>query len=444
MRHKDSFDLTLSAADAAALPAYESAVTALLLLRGDPVAMVDAATGTDPSLVMGHVLKGLLCLLGTEKSLLADAAAALATGQALAGSPGGANSREKTHLAALTAWLAGSMHQACDHWESILIEQPSDALAMFAAHQGDFLLGRSSELRDRVARRLPDIARGGALEGYYLGMHAFGLEEMGDYARAEECGRRAVQIEARNAWAIHAVTHVMEMENRVDEGIDWLDSRVEQWAPDNFFAVHNWWHLALFHMDRQHWDEVLALYDQRIRASGSTTALDMLDASALLWRLSLHGVNLGQRWQSLAQAWEPRIDDSWYAFNDYHAMMAFAGAGREDLAQRLLTAMQRAATQDGENGAVTREVALPIARALLAFARGEHAAAAGLLSPVRAIAARAGGSHAQRDLLGQTLLAAAERAGQRALARALLNERLSLRPRSELNLGWMARFGPSH
>ena len=45
----------------------------------------------------------------------------------------------------------------------------------------------------------------------------------------------------------------------------------------------------------------------------------------------LHGVDVGDRWQRLVEAWEPRIDDAWYSFNDTHAMMSFVGAGRSDL-----------------------------------------------------------------------------------------------------------------
>ncbi len=436
MPYQDAFGLPMTSGDAAAVAGYDSALAKLLLLRNDPVAEVDAATMIDPGLVMGHVLKGVLCVLGTEKSLLPDAKAALASAQALTGD---ATARERAHMAALAAWVDGRLVDACACWEEVLLDHPGDALAMFAAHQGDFFLGQSSELRDRVARRLPEIERGGALEGHYLGMFAFGLEEMGEYVRAEAAGRTALQRDARNAWATHALAHVMEMTNRIDDGVDFLTSTAPDWSTDNFFAVHNWWHLALYHFDRQQWNEVLRLYDQRVRGTDSAAVMDMLDASALLWRLKLHGVEVGIRWQRLAALWEPHIDDAWYAFNDTHAMMAFAGAGRDDLAERLLAAMEHTAQHEGDNAAMTRDIGLPVARALRAYAGANYTAAVDLLAPVKPIAARGGGSHAQRDLLAQTLTAAAERAGQTTLARALLNERLMHKPRSSLNRSWMAR-----
>lgn len=437
MNHRDQFGVPLTAGDAAALRHYDAAVAKLLIFNNDPVAEVDQATAIDPGLVMGHVLKGLLCVLGTEKSLLPEAQAALAAGSAVAA---GASEREAEHLRALGCWINGHLHDACAVWERILVDQPDDVLAMFAAHQGDFFLGQSSELRDRVARRLGSIDSGSRLLGYYQGMHAFGLEEMADYTAAEEAGRRAVASDRRDAWAIHAVAHVMEMTNRVDDGQQWLATRAQDWSPDNFLSVHNWWHLALYYFDQQRWDEVLEIYDTRVRGSDSTVILDLLDASALLWRLKLHEVDVGNRWQRMAEAWEPRIDDAWYSFNDTHAMMAFAGAGRRDLAERLLAVMQRSATASTDNGTMTRTVGAPVASAILAYAEGRFADAVALLTPVKAIAARAGGSHAQRDLIAQTLVAAAERSGQVKLARALLNERLAIKPRSGLNQSWMRRI----
>ena len=221
MSYCDQFGVPLTTGDSGALRHYDAAVAKLLVFNNDPVAEVDQATAIDPGLVMGHVLKGLLCVLGTEKSLLPDAQSALAAGKS---SAKGASGRERKHLRSLESWIEGRLHDACAIWEDILVDEPSDALAMLAAHQGDFFLGQSSELRDRVARRLPSIEKGSRLEGYYQGMYAFGLEEMADYARAEEAGQRAVTSDRRDAWAIHAVAHVMEMTNRIEDGQAWLST----------------------------------------------------------------------------------------------------------------------------------------------------------------------------------------------------------------------------
>src|SRR5690606_9393267 len=149
-----------------------------------------------------------------------------------------------------------------------------------------------------------------------LGMHAFGLEETADYARAEAQGRRAVELEPRDGWAQHAVAHVMEMQCRQRDGIAWMRASTDNWTKESFLQVHNWWHLALYHFELGEPHEVLALYDGPIYGTPSTVALNMVDASALLWRLHLSGVDVGNRWQALAANWEPHADYAHSAVTD--------------------------------------------------------------------------------------------------------------------------------
>ena len=175
---------------------------------------------------------------------------------------------------------------------------------------------------------------------------------------------------------------------------------------------------------------MLALFDGPIYGKRSTMVLDMVDASALLWRLFLRGVDLGDRWNAVADNWEPIAKAGNYAFNDAHAMMAFVGAGRNEAAARVFEAQSEAMRHDGDNAAFTREVGHPVTRAIKAFADGDYTGTVRLLRPVRNIANRFGGSHAQRDLLDLTLLEAAFRSGQTTLARALVAERMETKPTS--------------
>jgi hypothetical protein len=154
----------------------------------------------------------------------------------------------------------------------------------------------------------------------------------------------------------------------------------------------------------------------------------MIDASALLWRLHLRGVDVGDRWHAVADNWEPVAAAGNYAFNDMHAMMAFVGAGRENAAQAVLEAQRAALGNSGDNASFVREVGLAATGAIRAFGEGDYASTVRLLRPIRSYAHRFGGSHAQRDLIDLTLIEAARRSGLVRLASALVAERAAAKP----------------
>ena len=417
MALKDSVGFEVSGANARSLEAIEQASHELRCYINDPVATVDRALAESPQLTMGHALRAYLHLLGTEPVALPVARAACQAGQALP-----ANDRERRHLQAIDHLADGRWRAAGRVLEDLSVEYPRDALALQAGHAIDFFTGDSRMLRDRIARALPAWDAGVTGCHAVLGMHAFGLEETGDYARAEAQGRKSVELEPRDGWGQHAVAHVMEMQGRRRDGIAWMRSNPEAWSRDSFFAVHNWWHVALYHLGLDEVDEVLALYDGPIYGKTSGVVLEMIDASALLWRLHLRGVDVGNRWNAVADNWAPVATARNYAFNDMHAMMAFVGAGRSRATEAVLEAQRAAMDGAEDNASFTREVGYPATQAINAFGDGNYAETVRLLRPVRSYAHRFGGSHAQRDVLDLTLIEAARRAGQNNLVAALLAE----------------------
>ena len=301
---------------------------------------------------------------------------------------------------------------------------------MQIGHHIDFFVGDARMMRDRIARALPEWSED--RPGYHLlpAMHAFGLEECGDYAHAEREGRRASALHPGDSWAQHAVAHVMEMQGRLKEGLAWMRDDPELWSKDSLLAIHNWWHTALYHLDLGEIDEVLALYDGPIFGAQPPFVLPLGDAAALLWRLMLRGVDVGGRWTVLADLWSKVEGLSLYAFNDAHAVMAYVAAGQSAKVAETLAALEEAAAGDNSNAIFSGQVALPAARAFAAFGDGDYARTATLLLPVIPIANRFGGSHAQRDVLDLTLIEAAFRAGDSALARAVTGERKAAKPHS--------------
>ena len=425
-----------STTSSASLQQFEQALDLSVSYQLDPLATIQKALDVDPTFAMGHCLRAGLAIMATDRAALPMLTESIA---AIESQGRRANDRERAHAAAARTWAEGDFAGSIQRYGEILLDHPHDLLALQVAHVGDFFLGASSMLRDRVAQVLPTWDTSTPGYGYVLGMYAFGLEETALYSRAEDIGRRALDSNRRDAWAVHAVTHVMEMQGRLRDGIDWLASRENDWSVNNGFAFHNWWHLALFHLEAGNFARVLELYDQRIRPTPSEVPLEMIDATALLWRMELRSANVGDRWQKLAACWEPFAEHSYYAFNDAHAVMAFVAAGRTDLAQRAIAAMERKAAGSDTNAMMTRDVGLPLARGVAAFADGHYGNAIALLQPIRTIANRFGGSHAQRDLIHLTLVEAALRSRNSRLARALIAERTQLKPSSPFNWQLTAR-----
>src|SRR5690606_286988 len=205
----------------------------------------------------------------------------------------------------------------------------------------------------------------------------------------------------------------------------------QHWAPESGFAYHNWWHLGLLYLDQGDTAKVLKLFDEKVRPDpNAQVVLEWIDASAMLWRLHLEGVDVGPRFEHLAACWQRAGEDAIYAFNDLHAIMAFLGAGRAADAERTLKAMRKAAADGGDNAYMTRKVGLPLAEAFMAYEAGRYSDCVEKIMATRGIAQRFGGSHAQRDILTLTAMHAALRGGLAGAAEAIAAERLAHKPQS--------------
>ncbi len=425
----------LSNATARAASLFDDAVRGFNIYCGDPLARLDEAIADSPAFAQAHLFKSFILALATEPAATAQARKIVHGLRTM-----GMNEREASQFAVLEQLLAGNWGAAANAMDFHNMRHPRDLVGLQVGHLMDFYRGSARDLRDRVARVMPHWST--EIPGYHavVGMYAFGLEETGDYGRAEEAGRSALDLEPLDAWAHHAVAHVMEMEGRAQDGIGWMMARERQWArDDNFLKVHNWWHGALCHLDLGQADRALALYDGPIRTSRSRVALDLIDASSLLWRMHLCGHDVGDRWQELAGCWDDHADGQIYPFNDLHAAMAYLGAGRVGRLGELVAALERNATGLVETAHWIHGIGLPLIKGFVAFWQGQYQTCVEALHPLRFVASNFGGSHAQRDIIDWTLLEAALRANRPDVATGLAHERAALKPHSAVNRGFLHR-----
>ena len=361
--------------------AFDRAIADYYGLTGDPVGVLKSALARDPGFALGGVAIAALTMIGGFRGDHPEVVSALRAAETAIGR---ASERERRHLAAARAWAHGQTSQAIAGWEAILAEHPTDALALRLVQDAYFFLGRSAAIRDCAERVMPAWDRDNPLTSFVLGLYAFGLEETGDLKRAEGFGREALARNPRDAWATHALAHVMETANRHEEGVAFLKSTRANWAPAHFMAHHNGWHLALFLIEQGRFDEVLADYDRFTAPKLADDAtLDRVDAASLLWRLELAGVDVGDRWAPVADKWMAHVDDHLLAFNDLHCAFAAVRSPDPEHIVRLagsLDAYERSGS--GDNRQVTAEVGRRLIDGALAFA-GRRLCARGRSDPPR-------------------------------------------------------------
>jgi tetratricopeptide (TPR) repeat protein len=426
--HSDVRGLALTTESAEAAAAFNATIDEYLIYRSSAMKTLGGALEADPAFVMGHCLKGYLFMLFSSNQVMGKVAESLAAADA---GVARTTPREQAHVEALRAWSTGDLARSDAIWDEILVDNPLDILALRLQHFNTFWMGRSLSIRDGVARVLHAWDESMPGYGSILGMYSFGLEEAGEYARAEDFGRRAVEINGDDLWAIHAVAHVLEMQGRAADGRTWLSQDVHAWDDRNPFKGHVWWHTAMFAMAQGDFDSVLEIYDHGVASNPSDFYLDVQNAASMLARLDLLGVDVGKRWESLADIAEQRTGDHMIAFTEMHYMMALVHEGRLEAAQKLLDSLHAfAETPNNFAAGAMKDVGNQTCEAILAYGKGQYGEAIDLMLPIRSTYARVGASHAQRDIFAQFLIDAAQKDGQLKLARTLLSERIEMFPQN--------------
>ena len=379
-----------------------------------------------PGFAVAHAVKGLSALMLGRRELVSVAVdASKAANAALA--EGGATERERLWCAALEDWIKGQPSQAVGRMEQCMALNPADTISMKLSHGIRFILGDHLGMRSSIQAVMSAHGDGHPLRGYALGCLAFAMEETGDYDDAERNGLLGLEFARDDAWGLHAVTHVYDMTHRTQSGIDLIDNSLDAWGHCNNFRFHVWWHKALLHLDQGDVATVLDLYDTKIRSDKTDDYRDFSNASSLLMRLELEGIDVGDRWGELADLAETRSDDGCLTFADMHYMLALAGDKRPDAAARLTARVAEDAKGFSDVAHVMRAPGLDVAQGLEAFSDGRYEDAFKQLNRAQPKFQVMGGSHAQRDVFDRSTIEAGLRAGALIATRGLLQARINQR-----------------
>lgn len=407
---------------------FDVAVRHFFDFRLDAPEHADAAIAADPDCAMAQMLKGFMLAGAQSRRLRPTMQGHLDAARA---KPGGLQGRAAGWAAGLAALIANDLPAASAAFYDHLSDWPRDLFALKQMQQQTlFWRGRSLDLRDSMLR--VRHAWDESVPGYaqYLGMLAFGYEEAGDYAAAERAGRACVERCPDDIWGVHSVAHVLEMQGRHQDGIDWIHQPADAWLDRAPLARHVWWHKALFHWDSGDYAGALDLFDASVYPEETAAYIDVQNAASLLWRLEFAGVDVGDRWAAVGRQAAATLDDQMLAFTDTHVAMALAKTGRDEELARHRQVLAERADGSGYAASLAATTTMPLADAIVAYFAGDYGRATDGFLASREDWSRVGGSHAQRDLYAQALVDSAVKAGRRQLAEGLLAERAAMHPAS--------------
>lgn len=354
---------------------------------------------------------------------------------ALAGSEA-ASAREQRFVAAIASWVEGDLQRAIALHEEQARACPRDLVSVKLGQYHLFNQGDAAGMLRLALAALPaahDVP-------YMHGMAAFAWEQCHLLEQAESCARTALAMTPREPWAQHALAHVMLTQGRMSEGLHFMQGSSALWTGLNSFMVtHNWWHLALFALELGDDALALRLYDERVWGVVKAYSQDQIGAVSLLARLELAGVDVGARWQDVADHLTPRVHDHVLPFLDLQYLYGLARAARPEALTMLgsieahCMGVEPAWSSTADYAVmddVWPRVCLPASRGLVAHAHGRYAEAVDELGTALPRLTEIGGSHAQRDLFEQIHLDALMRSGRWSAAQQLVQQRRNGQPES--------------
>ncbi|CAI4227055.1 unnamed protein product [Auanema sp. JU1783] len=339
---------------------------------------------------------------------------------------------EKHHFRGLRQWVDGNFAAAAQIWEEILLEYPTDYLALKFVHEAYFFMGDAKNIRDSMKNVIPKWKKTEPCYSYLHGMLAFGYEECGNYKEAELEADLALSLNKYDCWATHAKSHVMEMNGRYEEGLEFMENTSDEWVKGWLIATHNYWHKALFSIECENTDAALKIFDLEVsrRASARCSVLDVDDAVSLLLRLEVLGTDVEDRWSKIP-IMASHTNDHITPFNDAHLGALFVRQDDFDTEHKMRQSMISFTKSNCNTTTdVYKKVGLSLYEGVVDFCMENYDDAVEKMYPVREHVYTVGGSHAQRDLFNQLLIESCIQSNEEKiwkLTPSLLEERKKLR-----------------
>src|SRR5271169_1945671 len=153
---QDQHGLALSTSSIEAASSFDRTILAYLKFRADTPQHLASTLAADPEFGLAHCLAGYFAMLSYKLANVPVAAEAARAARAMMAK---ATARERAHVEALDAWVAGDIDRTLTIWDSIVTEYPMDVLAFRLAHFNNFWLGRREVMLASVKQAFPKWGR---------------------------------------------------------------------------------------------------------------------------------------------------------------------------------------------------------------------------------------------------------------------------------------------
>jgi tetratricopeptide (TPR) repeat protein len=424
----DRYGLTVSTSSPAAAERFQEGMDRLLSYGAGADESFAAALEADDRLAVAHAGVALLA------AVQGDAATARTAAGRARETVAGATTRERQHVEALSALIAGETGRGLALVREHVKEFPRDALLVNQASSAIGFAGARDREQSRVAF-LEELAPAYGDDWWFQSALAFTYHEVDRFEDSRRLSERSLRQYPGNANASHNLAHISFETLDTDAGADFLASWLGTYDRRASFHCHLAWHLAMFELHRGRYAHAREIFERDILGAVNPR-LAMIDGAALLWRFRLDGEPGAEAtaWRSLADLAQ-RVSRPGFIFGELHAALAYAASGDGAALAKLIDGLR---DLEGKGHPIAGAVALPLVEGIAAFVAGEHAVALRHLERVDADIHRIGGSHAQWELFEETMVACYLGLERWDDTLRLVRRRLQRRA-SPRDLRWLAR-----
>ncbi|ETI49925.1 hypothetical protein, variant 2 [Phytophthora nicotianae CJ01A1] len=287
--------------------AYDLALLDYVSMNSHPKFMLQQVLEDDAPFLMGHVLVGASqCLAPLMHQDAVDAATRLEMATKIA-KQGESTVSEKMHVQALDAMVHGRHHEAAAVYETILLHDQTDLLALRCCYDIYLFLGDYKNMLATVTRRLPSWSPNDTGYSLLLGMQAYGMQAAGRLDAAEGLAEKTLSMNGNDRWALHTMLHVLEARGNANHGASYANQYKAGFDNGGPLERHLYFQWALYMLDLGHYDRINKMLEVNIlpyQPDGAPHAVPTLcDASQLYWRLRFAGQDTTELGNQLLENW---------------------------------------------------------------------------------------------------------------------------------------------